>query len=58
MGNENPYQARVADLLNFYAAFRNKILTRLKDDNVTRTMLVCKAVFDPTTSRWVSPEAA
>jgi hypothetical protein len=35
----------------FYAAFPGNALTRLKDDNVTRTMPICKAVFDPTTSR-------
>jgi len=40
--NENPYQVRVADLLNFYAAFRNNVPTRLKDNNVTRTMPVYK----------------
>jgi len=37
--------------VNIYAAFRYNVLTCLKDDNVTRTMPVYKAVFDPTTSR-------
>jgi hypothetical protein len=32
-------------------------LIRLKDDNVRRTMPVCKAVFDPTTSRYAAGQS-
>jgi hypothetical protein len=40
--------------LNIYIALRANILIGLKDHKSKRTMLVCKAVFDPTTSRWAA----
>jgi hypothetical protein len=41
-----------AQLLNFYTTSRRNALAGLKDGNVTSTMPIYKAVFDPTTSRW------
>jgi len=44
--------------MNVYAASSCNALIRLKDDNVTRTMPVRNAVFDPTTSRYAQSGTA
>jgi hypothetical protein len=41
----------LAQVLSFYTAFSSNALTRLKDDNLTRTIPLDKPAFSPTTSR-------